>query len=88
MNSGPLYNWAVGFEEVNSLNLLVSTSTEMSLELLDSTIWVLFNFECPGGRQGIGNIIIMGNNSPRIDFLKGLNFNLSCFPEFFGIRMS
>ncbi len=62
-----------------------STGTEMSFELLDSTIWELFEFECPGERQNIGNVICTGNNGPSFDYFEGLNFNLRGFPVVFSI---
>ena len=52
-NRGPLNNRGPCFEEVNTLFLTVTASTESSFELFDTAIRESFAFECPCGRKDI-----------------------------------
>ena len=49
----PLYDWCPSLKKVDPFFLTVSTSTETSLEFLDSTIRKPFNLEGPRTRKDI-----------------------------------
>jgi hypothetical protein len=44
-----LYNKAVGFKEIYSMDLLVASCTEATFELLDRSIWAALDLEGPSG---------------------------------------
>ncbi len=44
-NSSPLHNWRISFKEVYSFYLLITSSTEPSLELLDQAVRVSLELE-------------------------------------------
>jgi hypothetical protein len=66
------------FEKVDSFLLVVTLSTKSSFELLDSTIRVRFDLECPGAWQNIVFLAIswVWKKFPAIEF------NSHGLPEF------
>jgi hypothetical protein len=61
-----LDHWGIGLEEIDSFQLLISTSTEPGFEFLNQIIGILFSFKCPSGIDDI-HVIFLFSHIPCID---------------------
>ena len=64
----PLDYWSICFEEINPLQLHVTSVTETCLKIIYQSIWVALQLECPCWLNDI-HIIFTINNFPSINGL-------------------
>jgi hypothetical protein len=79
-DSVPVYYQSIGVKEVNTLNLLVTSNTKLTLQFTDQAIWILFNLECPHTQQDI-HPRLSWHNIPDLHSLECLNLFVTGFPK-------